>query len=102
MNIIYLIKMAGTNLYKIGFSSNWENRKKSYITDNPLMECIECLKTQKRSKHWVERMCQQEVEQIGGKFITKCGVKTEWFEFEEEFSFSMLNFCKNRKIYELN
>lgn len=102
MNTIYLIKMAETNLYKIGFTSNWENRKKSYTTDNPLYECVECLKTQKKSKHWVERMCQQEVKEIGGVFQTKDGTKTEWFKFEGEFSFSMLKCCKNRKIYELN
>ena len=102
MNIIYLNRIKGTNLFKVGFSSNWENRRKSYITDNPLIEFVECIKTRAHNKHKIEKMCQKEIEKIGGRFIINHGIKTEWFEFDGDFNFKMLSCCKNRKVYSLN
>ena len=99
-NIIYHNGMTGTNLHKIGFSGNWENRKKSYITDNPLIKFKEYAKTYRKTKHRLERECQKEIEEMGGRFLIVDGVKTEWFEFDGELSLSDLKCCKNRKIYQ--
>lgn len=101
-NQIYLNGMTGTRLYKVGFSGNWENRKKSYITDNPLIEFKEYAITYRKTKHRLERECQREIEAMGGKFITVEGVKTEWFELDRDFSLNDLKCCKGRKIYQYN
>ena len=102
MNIVYLVQDGNTNKFKVGFASNWEQRRKHYITHNPNIKFIECIKTRAASKHKIERMCQKEIEKMGGTFITNYGVKTEWFKFKGDFSLSMLKCCKNRKIYDLN
>ena len=97
-NRVYHITMVGTKLHKTGFSSNWFNRRNSYITCNPLIEFVEYVETYKKTKHKLEREMQKEIETLGGRYIVNHGKKTEWFEFDGDFSLDMLKSCKDRKI----
>ena len=99
-NRAYHNTMRGTILHKVGFSGNWFNRRNSYITDNPLIEFVEYVETYKKTKHRLEREIQREIEELGGRFVTNNGKKTEWFEFDGEFSLSMLKSCKGRVIHQ--
>lgn len=97
-NRVYHNTMTGTKMHKVGFSGNWINRRNSYITDNPLIEFIEYIETYKKTKHRLEKEIQKEVEALGGRYVINHGKKTEWFEFDGDFSLDMLNCCKRRKI----
>lgn len=98
-NRVYHITMKNTNLHKAGFTRNWFNRRNSYITCNPLIEFKEYVETYKKTKCRLEREMQREIEELGGRFIINHGKKTEWFEFDGEFSLDMLKCCRSRKIY---
>ena len=98
-NNVYHNTMEGTKLHKVGFTSNWENRSKMYITHNPLIEFKEFAITYSKTKHALERECQKEIEKMGGRFIEKNGIKTEWFEIDGDFSLADLKCCKGRKIH---
>ena len=99
MNKVYLNKMKGTNYKKVGFTNNLERRKREYITGNPLIEFVEYANTYSKTKHELERECQKEIEEMGGKFVINHGIKTEWFELEGDFSLADLKCCKRRKIH---
>ena len=99
MNKIYLLKNGDTNQFKIGFTSDWEKRRRHYITANPSVEFVAYVNTQEKSGRWVETLCHEEIKKIGGRFVYVHGSKTEWFEFDGEFCFEMLPCCKNRKVH---
>ena len=98
-NRIYLNGMKGTKLQKVGFSGNWCDRRKLYVTHNPLIEFKEYAITYAKTKHRLEKECQREIEEMGGKFLVVDGIKTEWFELDREISLADLKCCKGRKIY---
>ena len=99
MNAVYHNTMTNTILHKVGFTNNMERRKREYITGNPLIEFREYANTYSKTKHELERECQKEIEEMGGRFIVNHGIKTEWFEFDGEFSLKDLKCCKHRKIH---
>lgn len=103
MNLTYLNEMSeksdGKFVQKVGFSGNWDSRRRSYITDNPFVIFKEYAKTYDKTKHFLERQCQKEIEEMGGEFIVRDGIKTEWFKIDKPISLSDLKCCKNRKIY---
>ena len=109
-NYIYLMKDEKKDfaLFKVGFTSDMEQRFKSYATHNPLIECISYIRTYEKSKRFVETMIHQEIESKDYKFITAKinGKTTEFFKVDYNDSFykelnekglNAFKFTKNRK-----
>lgn len=98
-NRIYLNTMESTGAQKIGFSGNWERRRRQYITHNPFITFEEYVITYGKTKHQLEVQCHAEIEAMGGTFIIKDGIKTEWFMLDKKISLADLKCCKGRKIH---
>jgi hypothetical protein len=84
MNVIYLMMDEKKNhvLVKPGFASDLASRMRAYTTHNPEVRCISYVKTQEKSKHFVEGLFHKELISMGYKRIygVMNGVKTEWFK----------------------
>lgn len=91
-------------LFKIGSSSDIEQRMSVYTTHNPEATLLEMVMTRSKSFE-VERKIREEVLAMGYPFIKSANdVSTEWFQvpYEEadefaEKGFKQFNACKKYK-----
>jgi hypothetical protein len=85
-DVLYIIKTD--DKYKIGFSTNWEKREKSYKTHSPNHKVIYLLKTHKAFD-------------LEGKlhlmFNTK-NIQGEWFELDNEDLLKAVLYC-SKEVY---
>ena len=108
--MIYLVKSEvrhGT-FFKVGFTSNLDNRMRFYATHNPNIQLVETVVTYKKTKHNLETEIHNEIAKMGYTFHTVeiNNILTEWFfvpiEKEKEFEengLAQFKACKNRVIY---
>lgn len=112
MNTIYLMMDEKRNyaLIKPGFASDLASRMRAYTTHNPEVRCISYVKTQEKSKHFVEGLFHKELTEMGYERIygVMNGIKTEWFKiaYDDPFYTTLceLGLCafkcgKRRKNY---
>jgi len=92
------------NYQKFGFATKFDNRKKSYITDNPNVHFIEGLRTYQKTKHKLESAIHRELKEKGYEFLVNHNTQTEWFEIKNgmPLRFCDLECCKGRKVYALD
>ena len=80
---VYLLKSG--DLYKIGFASDWQKRKKSYDTHNPDYKLIFLYKGYDSF----------EVESfLHKKYIDK-NVQGEWFDLSDDEILYLISYCSN-------
>lgn len=108
--MIYLVKSEVRNgtFFKVGYTTNLDNRMKGYTTHNPNIQLIETIVTYKKTKHNLETEVHEEIAEMGYKFHTVeiNDILTEWFfvpiekekEFEEK-GLAQFKACKDRIIY---
>lgn len=99
MKMVYLIRCENNNSYKIGVTSNIQQRIKSIQTSSP--DKIELIETY-RSDHAFE------IEKTLHNYYSHCHIINEWFELflEDEINFkekclkieNNLIYLKNNKI----
>ena len=107
--MIYLVKSEARNgtFFKVGFTSNLDNRMKCYSTHNPNIKLVETVVTYKKTKHNLETEVHNEIAKMGYTFhiVEINDILTEWFfvpiekekEFEEK-GLAQFSACKNRVI----
>lgn len=107
--MIYLISEQVRNGYnfKIGFTSNLDNRMLPYSTHNPNAELLETVVTYGKTKNALEKAVHAELKMQGIEFIHSkiTGAKTEWFFLPEdkaktfiEKGLAQFKVCKGRKV----
>ncbi len=91
MNNVYLMmdEKRFYALVKPGFAKDMAQRMTAYTTHNPEVRCISYIKTQSKSKHFVESLFHKELAERGYERIygVMNGIKTEWFKIPYEDPF---------------
>lgn len=104
MNSIYLMKDEKRNfaLFKVGFTTNLDQRIYQYTTHNPLIECISYVNTQERSRRSVETTYHKEILKKGYAFIraTMDDKETEFFKVYYDDPFYKELCSKGLKAFE--
>ena len=100
--MVYMIKQELRNgsLFKVGFSSDFEQRKTTYAGYIPLYKVIDTVQTYAKTKRTLEKQIHKEIRAYGFEFVNK----TEWFfvpmELEKDVEtegLKMFKACENRK-----
>lgn len=85
LGTLYLIKSG--NYIKIGYTSNWEQRKKNYITHNPEFKILNFREGTKSDEYYLHKLFQ--------KYLIN---DSEWMIYKEEI-INVFNIIKlNHKI----
>jgi len=82
----YIIKNKG--LYKIGYSSNWDKRFKTYKTHLGLVNVI----------YLTKQMNCFKLETDIHKTFNHCRMTGEWFDLTNEDLFKIIKFCSSKII----
>lgn len=105
--MIYLISSTDQSgkWFKVGYTTNLNNRLRAYITDNPTFQLIETVETYRKTKMKLETQLHEEILERGFQFQIKMGIETEWFHVPEEqlkeferLGLQQFKCCKGRKI----
>tara|TARA_R110002049_G_scaffold151795_1_gene315553 strand:+ start:395 stop:859 length:465 start_codon:yes stop_codon:yes gene_type:complete len=88
-NYLYLIYMSGK--YKIGFSSNWKKRMKSYKTHSPEFETVYICKSK------IAFLLESELHEM---FSDK-RINGEWFELNNNDVLNAVLHCNRRSNLDL-